>query len=404
MWRGEEDAAQTEADGALGTLDSVWLAASAQGLSQKKPWQCQVLAPRHQTWPRFQDRRQGLAAKDVSGKAPEPDSVRQLEYQVNLACALLRSGQRSQAQEVSQRALEELEKLKGQGFMGWASLEYALRVNLSCALDAIAARKRQLQEAIALEPQRVEAKFHLAALLEEEKEPADALKVLMQALQIAPEDVNCLALACRCLEGLGRHTEALATATQLCAVDPASTFLALREVFHCQPEDVFVVTFPRCGTTWMVQIVVSCLFGFLPAGLFRLQRLCAGVRRRLLSADVWLLAFRSGMKFASCDMGKTGMRSLVARLPEDLERLELRFRWCSVGIDGASILAEKLPSSLRHLQLAFRGCGIGEPGARALAAKLPPQLQSLYLSMRGCPVGAGGAKAFAQHLPQELRE
>jgi len=202
-----------------------------------------------------------VAAKDVSRKAPEPDSVRQLEYQVNLACALLRSGQRSQAQEVSQRALEELEKLKGQGFMGWASLEYALRVNLSCALDVVAARKRQLQEATALEPQRVEAKFHLAALLEEEKEPADALKVLMQALQIAPEDVNCLALACRCLEGLGRHTEALATATQLCAVDPASTFLALREVFHCQPEDVFVVTFPRCGTTWMVQIVVSCLFG-----------------------------------------------------------------------------------------------------------------------------------------------
>ena len=36
----------------------------------------------------------------------------------------------------------------------------------------------------------------------------------------------------------------------------------------------------------------------------------------------------------------------MARLPEDLERLELRFRWCSVGIDGASILAEKLPSAL----------------------------------------------------------
>ena len=37
------------------------------------------------------------------------------------------------------------------------------------------------------------------------------------------------------------------------------------------------------------------------------------------------------------------MRSLVARLPDDLERLELRFRWCSVGVDGASILAERLP-------------------------------------------------------------
>ena len=52
--------------------------------------------------------------------------------------------------------------------------------------------------------------------------------------------------------------------------------------------------------------VVLHIAGFLPVGLFRLQRLCAGVRRRLLSADVWLLAFRSGMKFASCDMGKTG--------------------------------------------------------------------------------------------------
>ena len=39
------------------------------------------------------------------------------------------------------------------------------------------------------------------------------------------------------------------------------------------------------------------------------------------------------------------MRSLVARLPADLERLELRFRWCSVGVDGASILAERLPGT-----------------------------------------------------------
>lgn len=189
---------------------------------------------------------------------------RQMEDKVNLACALLRSGQRHKAQEVSQGALQELGKLKireTRGLMGLASLEYALRVNLSCSMEEVAMRKLQLEEAIALEPHRVEAKFHLAALLEEEKQPDAALQVLMQALKIAPEEVNCLALACRCLEGLGRHQEALATATQLCAVDPASTFLALREVFRCQPEDVFVVTFPRCGTTWMVQIVVSCLFG-----------------------------------------------------------------------------------------------------------------------------------------------
>jgi hypothetical protein len=60
--------------------------------------------------------------------------------------------------------------------------------------------------------------------------------------------------------------------------------------------------------------VVLHIAGFLPAGLFRLQRLCASVRRRLLSADVWLLAFRSGMKFASCDMGKTGHAKVPFKL------------------------------------------------------------------------------------------
>ena len=37
--------------------------------------------------------------------------------------------------------------------------------------------------------------------------------------------------------------------------------------------------------------VVLHIAGFLPAGLFRLQRLCAGVRRRLLSADVGFWRF-----------------------------------------------------------------------------------------------------------------
>ncbi|CAE7472607.1 SULT6B1 [Symbiodinium natans] len=95
----------------------------------------------------------------------------------------------------------------------------------------------------------------------EEGNLSGALCMLQAALKLAPRDLNCLALACRCLEGLERHTEAIAAAERLCGVDPASTFLALREVFHSKPEDVFVVTFPRCGTTWMVQIVVSCLFG-----------------------------------------------------------------------------------------------------------------------------------------------
>ena len=114
---------------------------------------------------------------------------------------------------------------------------------------------------------------------------------------------------------------------------------------------------------------------FVPAGLFCLQRLCKSSWRRLQSADVWYLAFRSGMRFVSCDMGRAGMQHLVARLPPELHQLELRFRWCSIGSDGAAVLAHRLPRNLTDLQLAFRGCGIGTPGLRAIAESLPASLQ-----------------------------
>lgn len=59
--------------------------------------------------------------------------------------------------------------------------------------------------------------------------------------------------------------------------------------------------------------VALAIAGFLPAGLFRLQVLCRCVRRRLQSADVWLLAFRC-MKLSSCDLsGSGGMQSLAGR-------------------------------------------------------------------------------------------
>ena len=92
--------------------------------------------------------------------------------------------------------------------------------------------------------------------------------------------------------------------------------------------------------------VVLHIAGFLPAGLFRLQRLCASVRRRLLSADVWLLAFRSGMKFASCDMGKTGWdhRLVAGWIPlseMNVEHETLEFKLNKLHKRGYNIIHRK---------------------------------------------------------------
>ncbi|CAE8614923.1 unnamed protein product, partial [Polarella glacialis] len=199
------------------------------------------------------------------------DPIRSLQYRTNLGCALHRLGNSEESLEVLQDALERVHALKSSlppsQCQGLASLECAVRVNLSCALGShrkpgsFEERAAHLEEAFRLQPSSLDASFHLSASREEGGDALGALQILRSALSARPDDLNCLALACRCLESLGRHQEALAMCEKLCGLDPASTFLALREVFCCKPGDVFVVTFPRCGTTWMVQIAVSCIFG-----------------------------------------------------------------------------------------------------------------------------------------------
>ncbi|CAK0873638.1 unnamed protein product [Prorocentrum cordatum] len=60
---------------------------------------------------------------------------------------------------------------------------------------------------------------------------------------------------------LGRHEEAMRMCERVCRADVASTYAALREVFRCRAGDVFVATYPRCGTTWMVQVCTCVLHG-----------------------------------------------------------------------------------------------------------------------------------------------
>lgn len=197
------------------------------------------------------------------------DLEKRLESGVNLGCTLLRQGQAVDALKVLQAVLAQLPKSpKGaapQKIHCSVALETALRVNLACALQSQPnsehERRLHLHEALRLQPESVEAHFHLASLEEEAGRLPEALKLLQKAFLLRSDDLNCLALACRCLERSGRHKEALTACERLCGLDPASTFLALREVFRCQPEDVFIVTYPRCGTTWMVQLAVCCLFG-----------------------------------------------------------------------------------------------------------------------------------------------
>jgi hypothetical protein len=57
-----------------------------------------------------------------------------------------------------------------------------------------------------------------------------------------PDDLAALGIVARSLEGLGRHKEAMVACEKICKLDVASIYSALKEVFQCRKDDIFVCT------------------------------------------------------------------------------------------------------------------------------------------------------------------
>lgn len=213
---------------------------------------------------------EAAAAKLREAIEQEAHPFRALQSRVNLGCVLHRLGASEHAGQLLADALRRLEGLALQlpaepqhpARLQLRDLEVVIHVNLSCCSQGRdEERRRHLGKALRLDPSHREALVCLAMMLDTQGQWEDALLKVRLALRSHADDIECLALACRCFDRLGRRDEALEACERICTLDAASTYAALREVFECKTDDLFVVTFPRCGTTWMVQLAVCILHG-----------------------------------------------------------------------------------------------------------------------------------------------
>lgn len=100
-----------------------------------------------------------------------------------------------------------------------------------------------------------------------------------------------------------------------------------------------------------------------------------------------------------CAVGDEGVEALSACLPQGLRELSLKCGNCKVGDRGAQALATHLPLGLSHLVLDFCNCNVGVEGAKALGAALPSSVEELQLNFEACPVQNVGAVAIAAGVP-----
>lgn len=198
----------------------------------------------------------------------EADKMRSLQNRGNLGCVLNRLGATRKAREVLEGALQlhasllpHVPPAPHPAHQHLRRLACVLHVNLCCTAKDSDARRWHAQEALRLEPTNSEALFQVSLALQAEGDLQGAWRHLEQALRQNPEDQQSLGAAVGCLERLDRHQEALTMFERLCRLDAACIYAGLREVFRCRREDLVVCTYPRCGTTWMVQLTVCLLHG-----------------------------------------------------------------------------------------------------------------------------------------------
>lgn len=208
------------------------------------------------------------AAKLREAIRVEANPMFHLQHCLNLGCIFNNLGDPARGKQVLNEMLSRTVKLRRKLPPDMRPrldyMEAIGHVNLGAALQDDRQLRVHLEKAMHLEPNCPGVLSSMANLLEREGRYDEAIEYADKLLAHQPwtqQDIPALGIKVRCYEFLNQHIEAVKQFIKICRVDTASTYVALKQIWTTRAKDVFVCTFPRCGTTWMVQVVVCILFG-----------------------------------------------------------------------------------------------------------------------------------------------
>jgi len=198
----------------------------------------------------------------------EADPMYSLQHCLNLGHIFNNLGDRARGAQVLNEMLSRAAKLRRKLPRDLRPrldyLEAIGHVNLGSVLEDDRLIRVHLEKAMHLNPDCPGVLSSMANLLEREgkyDEAIESANKLLAHQAWTREDIPALGIKVRCYELLNRHFEAVKNFIEICRLDTASTYVALKQIWHSRAKDVFICTFPRCGTTWMVQVAVCILFG-----------------------------------------------------------------------------------------------------------------------------------------------